>query len=129
MPGDGQKTYRQTELQTRSSKYFIPIPGRSNQLLLVQISNFSHCQFLPAQRYASSGTSYGPVSVCVCPCPSGTSRCSIKTDERIDLVLARRLLSTSPALLQGNPDIYKNKATSPCNFFLNFGLKKFRPDL
>jgi len=32
------------------------------------------------------GTSYGPVSVCVCLCPSVTSRCSIKTAERIELV-------------------------------------------
>jgi len=30
------------------------------------------------------GTSHGPVSVCVCP--SVTSRCSIETDERIELV-------------------------------------------
>jgi len=25
-------------------------------------------QFLPARRYTSAGTSYGPVSVCVCVC-------------------------------------------------------------
>ena len=30
------------------------------------------------------GTSHGPVSICVCP--SVTSRCSIETDERIELV-------------------------------------------
>ena len=37
---------------------------------------------LPARRYASAGTSYGPVSVCL----SVTSWCSIETDERIELV-------------------------------------------
>jgi len=42
--------------------------------------------FLPARRYASSGISYDPVSVSVCICPSVTSRCSIKRDERINMV-------------------------------------------
>jgi len=35
------------------------------------IANFD--RFLPAQRYASAGTSYDPVSVCLCLCPSVTS--------------------------------------------------------
>ena len=38
--------------------------------------------FLPARRYASAGTSYGPVSVCL----SVTSRCSIEVVGRIELV-------------------------------------------
>jgi len=40
------------------------------------------------RRYASAGTSYGPVSVCVRVrlYLSVTSRSSIKTDERIELV-------------------------------------------
>jgi len=37
--------------------------------------------FLPARRYASAGTGYDPVSV--------TSRCSIETDMRIELVFLR----------------------------------------
>jgi len=49
--------------------------------------------FLPARRYASAGTSYGPVSVCVCISLPVTSRCSIETAVRIELVLAWRLLS------------------------------------
>jgi len=48
--------------------------------------------FLPARRYASAGTSYGPVPVSV------TSRCSIETDERLELVLAWELSSTYPTL-------------------------------
>jgi len=36
--------------------------------------------FLPARRYASAGTSYGPVTVSV----SVTRRCSIERDERIN---------------------------------------------
>jgi len=42
--------------------------------------------FLPARRYASAGTSYGPVSVCLSLCLSVTSRSSIQTAERIELV-------------------------------------------
>ena len=43
--------------------------------------------FLPARRCPSAGTSYGPVSVCLClSVPvSVTSRCSVKTAERIKL--------------------------------------------
>ena len=32
------------------------------------------------------GASHEPVSVCLSVCPSVTSRCSIETDERIELV-------------------------------------------
>ena len=45
--------------------------------------------FLPARRYASDGTSYGPVSVCLSVyvvCLSVTSRSSVETTERIKLV-------------------------------------------
>jgi len=56
--------------------------------------------FLLARRCTSAGISYGPVSVCVCLSVSVTSRCSIETDGRIDIILARRLISTS--VLKGN---------------------------
>ena len=46
--------------------------------------------------YASAGTSYGPVSVCLCL--SVTSGSSIETDELIELVLACELPSTYPTL-------------------------------
>ena len=48
--------------------------------------------------YASAGTSYGRVSVCLSVCLSVTSRCSVGRDGRSNLVLARGLLSTSPTL-------------------------------
>jgi len=41
---------------------------------------------LPARRYASADTSYGPVSVSVCVCLSVTSRCSVKRHEQINLL-------------------------------------------
>ena len=48
---------------------------------------------LPALRYASA-----TVALClsVCFCLSVTSRCSVETDERIELVLAWELYSTYP---------------------------------
>ena len=63
---------------------------------------FECYEFLPTRRYASAGTCCGHVSVsvaCVCLClPITMCRCSIKRDERINLVLTWRLLSTSPTL-------------------------------
>jgi len=56
--------------------------------------NFTKLRFLPARRYASAGTSYGPVSVCLSVCLSVTSRCSIETAKRIGMVLARMFPST-----------------------------------
>ena len=52
---------------------------------------------LPAQRYASAGTSYGPVSVCVCL--SVTSRSSIETAERIGLLFGMGALSSTYSTL------------------------------
>ena len=49
---------------------------------------------VPSRRLASPGTSYDPVSVYV----SVTSRCSIETPGRIELVLAWRLLLTYSTL-------------------------------
>ena len=42
-------------------------------------------KFLPARRYASTGTSYG-LCPCLFVCLSVTSRCSIETDGRNNLV-------------------------------------------
>jgi len=42
--------------------------------------------------------SRGPVSVCLSVCLSVTSRCSIKRDERIDLVFGMEAFSTSHTL-------------------------------
>ena len=68
------------------------------------------------------GTSHGPVSACL----SVTSRCSIETDERIELVFGMRAsFHTSYTVLKGNLVISKNKGTSLWNFVLNSGLRKF----
>ena len=48
--------------------------------------DFLRSLFLPARRYASAGTSYGPLSVCLFV----ASRCSVKRAERINLVVGTR---------------------------------------
>jgi len=54
-----------------------------NRLRFVRVTAMSLVSlFLPARRYASAGTSYGPVSVYL----SVTSRCSIERNERINFV-------------------------------------------
>ena len=62
-----------------------------------------------------------------CVRPYGTSRCSIKTVERIELGFVM-LASFHPSytVLKENSVISKNKGTSLWNFVLNSGLRKFR---
>jgi len=73
------------------------------------------------------GSSHGPVSVCLSVCLSVTSRCSIETDERIELVFGVWApFHPSYTVLKGNSVISKNKGTSLWNFFLNSRLRKFR---
>jgi len=63
-------------------------------------------------------TSHGPVSV--------TSRSSIKTAERIELVFGMwASFHPSYSVLKANLVISKNKGTSLWNFVLNSGLRKF----
>ena len=60
-------------------------------------------------------------------CPSVTSRCSIETDERIELVFSMwASFHPSYTVLKGNSVSSKNKGTSLWNFVLNSGLRKFR---
>ena len=77
----------------------------------------------PTLCQPSAATSYGPVSVCLSVCLSvSVTRCSIETDGRI---LARRLLSTSPALCYKKILVStKNEGTSLWNVILNSGLEK-----
>jgi len=72
------------------------------------------------------GTSHGPVSVRLSVCLS-VSRCSIETDERIELVFGM-LASFHPSytVLKGNSVVLKNRGTSLGNFALKSGLRKFR---
>jgi len=72
------------------------------------------------------GTSHGPVSVRPSVRPSVTSRCSIETDERIQLGFGMwASFHPSYAVLRGNSVISKNKGTSLWNFVLKSGLRKF----
>ena len=68
-------------------------------------------------------TSHEPVSVCLYV----TSRCSIETAKRIEMVFGTRAsFHPSYTVLKGNSVISKNKGTSLWNFVLNSGLRKFR---
>jgi len=60
-------------------------------------------------------------------CPSVTSRCSIETAKRIELVFSMwASFHPSYSVLKGNSVSSKNKGTSLWNFVLNSGLRKFR---
>jgi len=67
------------------------------------------------------------MSLCPSVYLSVTSRCSIETAKRIELVFGMRA-SFHPhyTVLKGNSVISKNKGTSLWNFVLNSGLRKFR---
>ena len=65
--------------------------------------------FLPARRCASAGTSYGPVSVCLCPSQVGILS---KRLNESSWFLAWELPSTYLHYVKGNSGISKNKGTS-----------------
>ena len=67
--------------------------------------------FLPARRYASESTSYGPVSVCL----------SVTVgDGRIELVLGMGdFFRPSYNVFSENSSSYKNEGTSLCNIVVN----------
>ena len=85
---------------------------------------FSTCVFsvFTARCFAPAVLAMG-----LCPSVSVTSRCSIETAERIELVFGM-WVSFHPfyTVLKGNSIISKNKGTSLWNFVLNSGLKEFR---
>ena len=57
-------------------------------------------------------------SVCLCPFLSVTSRCSIKRDERINLVFGTEAsFDQSYTGFQGNSDIYKIRVLSSRTFY------------
>ena len=79
--------------------------------------------------YASAGTSYGPVSVCLClfVCHKWEFYRNGWTNRAGFGVRASFHLSYT--VLRGNSGICKNKGTSLWNFVLNSGLRKFRHGL
>jgi len=72
------------------------------------------------RRFASTGTSYGPMSVCVCH-----KSVFYRTDERIELVGMGPCFHIAYTVLKGNCAICKNKGTSLWNFVPNSRLWKF----
>jgi len=86
-------------------------------LLLFFLLPFS-VPFLPARRYASAGTSHGPVSACL----SVTSQSSIETAERIELFGRGASFDPSYTVFRRNSGIFKNEGTSLWNFVTNSGL-------
>jgi len=63
---------------------------------------------LPARRYASAGTSYVPVSVCLSVCLSDTRWSSIEIDERINVVFGMEAsFDQSYTVVLENSGIYK----------------------
>jgi len=85
-----------------------------NQTDLDLLRDFLNKQYLLALRYAGAGTSYGPVSVCLSVSVSITSRSSVETDERIELVYSLGAsFRLSYTVLKGNSGISKNKDTLP----------------
>jgi len=97
--------------------------------LLLTFYKQTWLQFLPARHSASTGTGYGPVSLCLCLRLSVTSRSSIETDKQIGLVLAWELPSTYATLYYKEIRVPpKNKGSSLWNFAHNSRLRKFRHD-
>jgi len=73
---------------------------------------------LPARRYASAGTSYVPVSVCLSVCLSDTRWSSIEIDERINVVFGMQAsFDQSYTVVLGNSGIYKKIRVLPSGMF------------
>ena len=80
--------------------------------------------FFTARSYASAVLA---MALCLSVRLSVTSRCSTKTAERIELVFGMwASFHPSYTVLIGNSVISKNKGTSPWNFVLKSGFRKFR---
>ena len=72
---------------------YLSVPTKAECCSLQSVENLRKCRFLPARRYATAGTSYGPVSVCVCLSQVGVLS---KRMDGIIWFLAWGLLSISP---------------------------------
>ena len=99
----------------------------------VAIARIDYCidncyQFLPARRYASAGTSHGPVSVrlCVClsVCLSQVGVLSKRMNESSWFFGTGASFDPRFTVLKGNSDISKNNYTSLWNVLQNSEIKK-----
>jgi len=93
------------------------------QVVAMSTMSYSHpvCLPIPARRYASAGTSHGPVSVCV----SVTGRSSIEKVKRIELGFGVGApFDLSYTVLNENWCISKNNGTSLWNCVPNSGLRE-----
>ena len=77
---------------------------------------------LPAQRYASASTSYGPVSVCLCLLQVGILS---KGMDGMIWFLARGLISTSRKLCRKEIHVSTKIKVLPSKTFPNFGFRNF----
>jgi len=84
--------------------------------------------FLPARRYASAGTSYGPVSdclsACVCVCLSQVGVLS-KRLNKSDCFLSWELLLIYTTLCYKEIQVLSKARVLPWKFAPNCGLRKF----
>jgi len=74
-------------------------------------------QFLPARRYASAGTSYGPVSVSLSVCLLQVGVLSKEMNGLICFFGTEASFDQSYTGFQGNSDIYKISALSSRTFY------------
>jgi len=115
-----------TRLNATETKYIVFNSRVYNEGCTLRKNNANKYGYniFTARCYASAVLAMG-LCVRVRRCPSVTSRCSIETAERIELVFAW-FFHPSYTVLKGNSVVSKNKGTSLWNFVLNSGLEKFR---
>ena len=106
---------------------YMSVTGRINAgTTLIPWNSLGETSVLPARRYASGGTTYSPVSVSLCL--SVTSRSSIETTERIELIFSTTAsFHLSYTVIKENSGICKNKRTSLTSLWNsdpNSGLRK-----
>jgi len=95
-------------------------PNNDSWLLFYTCRQHNYCPRSIAIRFYRA-------MLCMGLCPSVTSRCSIETAERIELVVFGTSASFHPSytVLSGNSVHFKNKGTSLWNSVPNSRLKKF----
>ena len=101
-------------------------PGALGNSYAVNRRNYQgHLLLLPARRYASAGTNYGPVSDSLSESACLKSVFYQKKWKYYSGFGMETFSDQSYSVFWENSGIYKNTDTSLWNFFLNSGLRKF----